>query len=322
MEAIVTGATNGIVEAVAKLFRLLVDPAPIIAVQRLFGGHPFWQQLFSLVSKLGDAQAAALVVLLLFWFRQRRLAYALIVAVALAAVTDVVLWHVVNAPRPANPRIVVREFVTVSSFPSGHTMTATAVWGTLAIEDEIPWGVAAFLIGAVMIARLYFGVHFGRDLLGALLIGGAWIALRRRYWSGLTRWFARHSPRSFLLPGIAVCAGALFALPLAPNRRWDILAMIGGAALGLTLEYAFVRFRAAPLSPAWTVGKLLLGFGGAAALYFAAQYAEEAAFPLAVGATMLLPLWGLLGAPTLFKRLAPLADHVPAQAVTEPAASQ
>jgi membrane-associated phospholipid phosphatase len=313
---------EAIVEFVAKLLRLLVDPAPIIAVQRFFGDNPFWQQLFPLISKLGDAQAAAVVILLLFWFRQRRLAYALIVAVALAAVTDVALWQIVNAPRPADPRIVVREFVTVSSFPSGHTMTATALWGTLAVEDEIPWVVAVFLIGAVMIARLYLGVHFGRDLLGALLIGGAFIVLRRRSWSGLTHWFAQRSPQTFLLPGVAIAAGALLALPFAPNGRWDILAMVAGAALGLTLEYAFVRFSATPLAPAWTAGKLLLGFGGVVVLYLATQYAEDVAFPLAVCATILLPLWGFLGAPTLFKRLALLAHHAPSQAIAGPAASQ
>lgn len=322
MDAMVAGATNGFVDVVAKLFQLLVDPTPIIAVQRLFGDNPFWQQLFSLVSKLGDAQAAAVVILLLIWFRQRRLAYAVIVAVALAAVTDATLWQIVNAPRPADPRVIVREFVTVSSFPSGHTMTATALWGTLAVEDEIPWGVAAFLIGVVMIARLYLGVHFGRDLLGALLIGGIWLALRRRSWSGLTRWFARRSPRSFLLPGLIVSAGALLALPFAPNGRWDILAMVAGAALGLTLEYAFVRFSAVSLAPTWTVGKLLLGFGGVVALYLAARYAEDVAFPLAVVATMFLPLWGFLGAPMLFKRFARLAQHAPPQAVAGQVASQ
>ena len=319
METIVMSAASAVMEAFASLFRPLVDPAPIIAVQRLFGDNPFWLHLFRLVSKLGDAQAAALVVLLLFWFRQRRLAYALLVAVALAAITDVALWHLVNAPRPADPRIAVREFVTVSSFPSGHTMTAMALWGTLAAEDEIPWVVAVFLIGAVMLARLYLGVHFGRDLLGALLIGGAWIALRRRRWPSLVRRFSRLAPQSFLLPGVAVCVGALLALPVAPNGRWDILATIAGAAIGLALEYRFVRYGAAQASLPWTLGKLAIGLGGMATLYFAAKYAEDAAFPLAVGVTMLLPIWGFLLVPTLFTRLAALAHRIPARAVTESA---
>lgn len=302
----VAGEVAGaIVRALADFFGLLHDPAPIIAVQRFFGEAPFWARLFPLVSELGDSSAAALAILLAFWFRQRRLAYALLVAVGLAAITDGILWQVVNAPRPADPRVAVREMVGVSSFPSGHTMTATAVWGTLAAEDEIPWFVAIFLVAAVMISRLYLGVHFLRDLLGAVLIGTTWIVVRRRIWPALAAWFARRSPGAFLIPAIVAAIAALIALPAAPNGRQDVLAAIAGAALALALEYRFVRYTPTPTPPALTIAKLLIGLGGIVALFLAAHSLDDGAPPLAVVATALIPLWGFVAAPVIIARLVP-----------------
>ena len=311
MEAIATGVLSAILQALASFPGALLNPAPLIAVQRLFGDNPMWLHAFRLITKLGDAQAAALVILLLLWFRNRRVAYALLVAVALAALTDVVLWNLLSLPRPDDPRIMVREVVTVSSFPSGHTMTAMLLWGTLSSEDELPWIVGALLVGGVMLARLYLGVHFVRDLLGALLIGVAWIViLRNLLWPALVRWCSRRSPRFFLVLGALVCAGALIALPIAPNGRWEIFAAAAGAALALPLEYRFVRFTPTRVSPPWSAAKLLLGLGGAVALIFSARYLGESARPLAVGLVALAALWGILGVPALFARLE-LATHQP-----------
>jgi membrane-associated phospholipid phosphatase len=73
------------------------------------------------------------------------------------------------------------------SFPSGHTMTATVFYGTLCaivISFARGWGlrafsiiVAVFLIALVGFSRIYLGVHYLSDVLGAMAEGAAWLAL-------------------------------------------------------------------------------------------------------------------------------------------------
>ena len=73
------------------------------------------------------------------------------------------------------------------SFPSGHTMAATLLYGLLAVFTVITlenwrWRVGAVLGAIVMIllvgfSRMYLGAHYLSDVLGAATAGLAWLAL-------------------------------------------------------------------------------------------------------------------------------------------------
>lgn len=71
-----------------------------------------------------------------------------------------------------------------SSFPSGHAMSATVVYGTVAyllarLQKHV-WSRTLTLIAAVVIvalislSRLYLGVHYPSDVLAGIIIGLAW----------------------------------------------------------------------------------------------------------------------------------------------------
>jgi undecaprenyl-diphosphatase len=87
------------------------------------------------------------------------------------------------------PRPSVFEWQTPavsSSFPSGHAMSATAVYGTVAYLlirlQKHRWSRALTLVGAVLLilliclTRLYLGVHYPSDVLGGMMVGLAWAA--------------------------------------------------------------------------------------------------------------------------------------------------
>jgi undecaprenyl-diphosphatase len=71
-----------------------------------------------------------------------------------------------------------------SSFPSGHAMSATVVYGTvaylLARLQKSHWARALTLFAAVImillicLTRLYLGVHYPSDVLGGIIVGLAW----------------------------------------------------------------------------------------------------------------------------------------------------
>ncbi len=71
-----------------------------------------------------------------------------------------------------------------SSFPSGHAMSATVVYGTVAylvarlqrrhVSRVLTMLGAAVLILGICFTRLYLGVHYPSDVVGGIVVGLAW----------------------------------------------------------------------------------------------------------------------------------------------------
>lgn len=71
------------------------------------------------------------------------------------------------------------------SFPSGHTTSAAAFYGLLAVwlwrTQHRRWAVLAGLwVLAVGVSRIYLGVHYPSDVLAALALGVIWIFIVMR----------------------------------------------------------------------------------------------------------------------------------------------
>jgi undecaprenyl-diphosphatase len=73
------------------------------------------------------------------------------------------------------------------SFPSGHTSKTVAVYGLLtllwlkssgsALEKVTAVLVLALIVTAVPLGRMAMGVHWPSDVIGGMVIGGAWLAV-------------------------------------------------------------------------------------------------------------------------------------------------
>jgi membrane-associated phospholipid phosphatase len=75
----------------------------------------------------------------------------------------------------------------IADFPAGHALRATAFYGLAAFcvarlahdtrQGLIAYGVAASLIGAISLTRIYLGAHYPMDVLGGWMAGGALVAI-------------------------------------------------------------------------------------------------------------------------------------------------
>ena len=279
---------------------VLWNPEPIIAVQRFFGAS--WGWFFETISLLGTAKAIALALALAFWISGRRLAYGLLGVVILATVTDVLIWTLFPVQRPHDPQIIIRAKPGVPSFPSGHTVTATTLWGTLTAFGYVPIVASITIVAGVMLARLYLGVHYLADLLGGVLIGLILVVAYQRLWPMILRWFSGRPFRFFLILGL--CAPvAVFPFTNFSPRGWEIFGAALGVGIGMPLEYWYVHYNPAKISLGKQVLKLAIGLGGLAAIAFVPRFIGGNELALDAITFALASLWIVFLAPMVFARM-------------------
>lgn len=127
---------------------------------------------------------------------RRRPALAFAAGLALVALIQFLLKELVDRPRPASDLVDLRAGFTSLSFPSGHTMSSTYLYGFLAAAPlatpmfrafrfVVAGAVVAFLAFAGL-ANVYLGVHWSSDVIGgylwalAVLMPAAWFAFPSR----------------------------------------------------------------------------------------------------------------------------------------------
>ena len=110
---------------------------------------------------------------------------ALMLSVPGGLLLNVAIKHLVHRARPHFDDALLT--LPTYSFPSGHTAGATVFYGFLAVlllahvGDRIRrvWIVAgaAVMVLLVGLSRIYLGVHYLTDVLGAVVEGIIWLAL-------------------------------------------------------------------------------------------------------------------------------------------------
>jgi undecaprenyl-diphosphatase len=98
---------------------------------------------------------------------------------------NVGMKHVFQRARPATEEALVR--LASFSFPSGHAAAATVFYAALCMvvfaHGASRGRRAAAVVGAstmtalVVASRMYLGAHYFSDVLGGVLLAGAWVAL-------------------------------------------------------------------------------------------------------------------------------------------------
>jgi undecaprenyl-diphosphatase len=160
------------------------------AVLRWVAAHQLsWLRVAMLqVTELGTGVVVMMVVavasLFLWLTRHKHSASLLLVTTAVGILINSMLKDVFHRTRPSIFPSGVEVFS--SSFPSGHSMSAAIVYGTVAYLaarlQRRHWSrvvtavIALVLIFLIAASRIYLGVHYPSDTLAGMIIGFAWAA--------------------------------------------------------------------------------------------------------------------------------------------------
>jgi undecaprenyl-diphosphatase len=150
---------------------------------------PLLTSVMFVVTYLGSSVIVSCVAvvfgLYLIWRRRLYWLAAFVSSVYGGMLLNKILKYEFQRPRPHfdDPLLSLTSY----SFPSGHTMTATVLYGVLAayfFTTTQDWRrrvfivlVASFLILLVGFSRIYLGAHYLSDVLGAMAEGLAWLSL-------------------------------------------------------------------------------------------------------------------------------------------------
>jgi hypothetical protein len=232
---------------------------------------PALDAFFLLMSDLHSERFYLLVIPLVLWFVDKRLARYLTAIFILGTWANDLLKDLFHTQRPSPEAVRVLRPEYSYAFPSGHAMGPISFWGAVALAARRRWVTAAvvavvFLIG---LSRLYIGVHWPLDVLGGWAIGALMLwgfAASRRYWQGEGMRTGAQIAGVLVIAagalGITAFLGLLPSMDTPAALAGDAFVLTGtyvGFFVGAALEEALVGFDPRRGGPWLQTAKLFLG---------------------------------------------------------------
>lgn len=243
---------------------------PILWLQQ-FASEPLTAVAIALTS-LGTREIFVLCCMTLLFGVDFRRGVLVMQALFAALLLTVACKYALELPRPwAVDARVLRLDSGIGGasdwgFPSGHTSSALAMWGAIAMlwRGRTLRALCVLLIVAVPLTRLYLGQHFIGDLLGGYALG-LLVLLGVRRWAAAGRPVDRLAERlrasHAWTIGMAAGLPTIALAPIALGVPAEPLALIAGVELGLVAVLA----RGVPVARlgAWSgTARVLLALSG------------------------------------------------------------
>lgn len=134
-------------------------------------------EIFKIITNLGSFWGILIVIFLVFLVN-RKVSYICLGASIIQTSLNRVIKAIVRRPRP-NVDVFIRE--SNFSFPSGHAMAITGLYGLLIYylyKSEIRYRkllivICVLIIVLVSLSRVYLGVHYFSDIIGGILLSSS-----------------------------------------------------------------------------------------------------------------------------------------------------
>lgn len=219
--------------------------------------HPVLDVFFQIITFCAQETLVVAVICWLFWCQNKKLAYTLGFSYFASGLGVQAAKITFRVPRPwvlnpdFSPVASAVEGATGYSFPSGHTQSATALFGTLSMHfksasKKLLCAIAFLLVG---FSRMYLGVHTPQDVFTSMAATLAVSVLLFRFFSKErdAKWDAPLALVLFLTT-LALLIYTQFLYQngtLETKYAMDCFKACGagfGFAAGFYLERRFIRF--------------------------------------------------------------------------------
>lgn len=274
---------------------------------------------FSFITLFGEEVVMIAVLGMIYWCIDKRLGYRIGFSYFLSGLCVQTLKITFRIPRPwildptLNPVSSALKTATGYSFPSGHTQSATALFGTLGLyikqntkKHTLKCFCCLGIIGLVAFSRMYLGVHTPKDVLVSFFVSGGLVLLAEHIFQTQQQKNTKTNTKIFLLMSFISIAIMIYAIILL--FRKDILQIYAsdcckaaGAGLGFTLgwwfEERYIQFEERGFGLFGQAVKYSIGIGIAVLLKVGLKAVMGTSMAADIGRYFLLVLWITVGFP-------------------------
>ena len=239
---------------------------------------PALDSIFGFITMLGEETVAIVLLCLVYWCINKRIAYVIGIAYFISglAIQGMKICFQIDRPWIIDPTLkpvdAAVPAATGYSFPSGHTQSATALFGTLALKiKQAPLKVVCIIVVLlVAFSRMYLGVHTLLDVGVSLIITTLIVLIVAKAFSGDTVNKKRDLILALCLIAFAIVVVVIAATMFSngtidQSYMTDCLKATGasiGFAVGMYIERTYINFSVRTKNVLWQIVKYVIGIAG------------------------------------------------------------
>jgi len=255
---------------------------------------------FTTITMMAEHLFLVVLLAILYWTVDKRKSRRLAWFMLFNSASNGIMKSIVNMPRPFDKGVVkpIRmETATGSSFPSGHTQTATSFWmGSMLILRT----KASILLGIIMIvltalSRLYLGVHWPMDVVAAIGFG-----IIFTYFASLLIDEEAKFTEFHVIGSSLVCLA--FLIFNVEADLYKAAAALWGLCIGSYFEEKYIQFEVKG-SRRYQITKIVVGIVGVLVIYIGMSKLLPVIKIVSMVKYALVIVWIMAGAPYLFNKL-------------------
>lgn len=257
---------------------------------------------FQIITATAEGGFILISLVIIYWCVNKDLGLRLSFIIIFNTITNIMLKNIIRAPRPFDEGVVkpIRAHTATGySFPSGHTQSATAFWLSLMryLKEKWLYCLGSIMIILVALSRLYLGVHWPVDIMGALFVGVTFTILGEC----IVRRVSQVANLYLLILGLLLVTSILFL----PNDNYvKSIGALLGFIIGNLIEEKYICYQVdGPLT--YQIGKVIVGFLVLIILTIALKIILPSILICNLVRYMIIVLWIIAGAPYTFGRMKP-----------------